>query len=67
MSESMLKTRKIISGLLGRHENFTDGSFSECYVVPREKAVVLKAEAYAPADKETIKQLISEAIEKLRT
>ena len=67
MSESMLKTRKIISGLLGRHEDFTDGSFSECYVVHSEKAVVLKAEAYASADKETIKQLISDVIEKLRT
>ena len=33
----------------------------------REKAVVLKAEAYAAADKETIKQLISDVIEKLRT
>ena len=44
-----------------------DGSFSECYVVHREKAVVLKAEAYASADKETIKLLISEVIEKLRT
>jgi hypothetical protein len=67
MSESILKTRKIISGLLGRHEDFTDGSFSECYVVHREKAVVLKAEAYIAADKETIKQLISDVIEKLRT
>ena len=44
-----------------------DGSFSECYVVHREKAVVLKAEAYTSADKETIKLLISEVIEKLRT
>ena len=28
MSESILKTRKIVSGLLGRHEDFSDGILS---------------------------------------
>ena len=67
MSESMLKTRKIVSGLLGRHEDFSDGILDECYVVHHSKAVVVSSLAFQSPDKETIKQLISEIIEKLRT
>jgi len=67
MAESILKTRKIVSGLLGRHEDFTDGPFEECYVVHNSKAVVIMAEDYSSPDKETIRQVISEVIEKLRT
>ena len=67
MSESILKTKKIVSGLFGRHEDFTDGSLDECYVVHHSKAVVVKADAFAAPDKESIKQLIADVIEKLRT
>lgn len=67
MSESILKTRKIVSGLFGRHEDFTQGSLDECYVVHNSKAVVVKADAYANSDKESVKQLIKEVIERLRT
>lgn len=67
MSESILKTRKIVSGLMGRHEDFTNGPFDECYVVHNNRAVVVKAETFSVPNKETIKQLISEVIEKLRT
>ena len=67
MSESILKTRKIVSGLFGRHEDFTQGDLDECYVVHHSKAVVVKAEAFALSDKESVKQLINEVIEKLRT
>ena len=67
MSESILKTRKIVSGLLGRHEDFTQGSLDECYVVHNSKAVVVKSDAYAAPEKETIRQIINEVIEKLRT
>jgi len=67
MSESILKTRKIVSGLLGRHEDFTQGSLDECYVVHNSKAVVVKSDAYSAPDKETIRQIINEVIEKLRT
>ena len=49
MSESILKTKKIVSGLFGR------------------QAVVVKADAFAAPDKETIKQLINDVIERLRT
>lgn len=67
MSESILKTKKIVSGLWGRHEDFMDGSLDECYVVHNNKAVVVMADAFANLEKEVIKQLISETIEKLRT
>ena len=67
MSESILKTKKIVSGLFGRHEDFSEGSLEECYVVHNSKAVVVNADAFAAPDKETIKQLINDVIERLRT
>ena len=67
MSESILKTKKIVSGLFGRHEDFSHGKLDECYVVHNGKAVVIKADAFEASDKETIKQIINDVIEKLRT
>lgn len=67
MAESILKTKKIVSGLFGRHEDFTQGTLDECYVVHNSKAVVVKSEDFAAPDKETIKQIINDVIEKLRT
>ena len=67
MSESILKTKKIVSGLFGRHDDFSQGTLEECYVVHNSKAVVVKSDAFAAPDKETIKQLINDVIEKLRT
>ncbi|MBQ9672933.1 MAG: hypothetical protein IJV34_08800 [Prevotella sp.] len=67
LAESVLKTRKIVSGLLGRHEDFSDSSLDECYIVHQGRAVVLDASAYAATDKESIRQIISDVIEKLRT
>jgi hypothetical protein len=67
MSESILKTKKIVSGLFGRHEDFIQGSLDECYVVHNNKAVVVRADAFAAPDKKSIKQLINEVIERLRT
>ena len=67
MSESILKTKKIVSGLFGRHEDFSQGTLDECYVVHNSKAVVITSDAYAAPDKESIKQLINDVIEKLRT
>ena len=67
MSESILKTKKIVSGLFGRHEDFSEGSLEECYVVHNSKAVVVNADAFSAPDKETIKQLIKDVIERLRT
>ena len=67
MSESILKTKKIVSGLFGRHEDFTQGSLDECYVVHNSKAVVIKPETFAAPDKDSIKQLINDVINKLRT
>ena len=67
MSESILKTRKIVSGLLGRHEDFSDGLLDECYVVHNSKAVVVSSANFSSPDKAAIKQIISEIIEKLRT
>ena len=52
MSESILKTKKIVSGL---------------YVVHNSKAVVVNSDAFSAPDKETIKQLIKDVIERLRT
>jgi hypothetical protein len=67
MSESILKTKKIVSGLFGRHEDFTEGDLDECYIVHNKKAVVVKSDAFAAPNKETIKQIINDVIEKLRT
>ena len=67
MSESILKTKKIVSGLFGRHEDFSEGSLEECYVVHNSKAVVVNSDAFSAPDKETIKQLIKDVIERLRT
>lgn len=66
LADSVLKTRKIVSGLLGRREDFIDGSLDECYIVHQSQAVVVEASAYASIDKDTIKQIISEVIEKLK-
>jgi len=67
MSDSILKTKKIVSGLLGRHEDFTQGCLDECYVVHNSKAVVVKSEAFTAPDKEIIKRIINDVIERLRT
>ena len=67
MSESILKTKKIVSGLIGRHKDFTQGELDECYVVHNSKAVVVKSEAFTAPDKESIKKIINDVIEKLRT
>ena len=63
----ILKTKKIVSGLFGRHEDFSQGTLEECYVVHNSKAVVVKSDDFSAPDKETIKQLIHDVIEKLRT
>ena len=67
MCESILKTKKIVSGLFGRHEDFVQGSLDECYVVHHGKAVVLTSEAFAVSDKESIKRIITDIIGQLRT
>ena len=67
MSESILKTKKIAAGLFGRHEDFSQGMLDECYVVHNSKAVVVKSDAFAAPDKESIKQMINSVIERLRT
>ena len=67
MSGSVLKTKKIASGIYGRHEDFTSGSISECYVVHNSKAVVLKHDVFAVSDKDIVKRMIEQEVEKLRT
>lgn len=67
MSEKAIQTRKIASGIYGRHENFASGIVSECYVVHNGIAVVVKPDVFASFDKDTIKHLIEELLEKLRT
>lgn len=67
MSGNVLKTKKIASGIYGRHEDFETGNISECYVVHNSKAVVVKPDVFDASDKDTSKQLIEEEVEKLRT
>lgn len=68
MANSILKTKKIASGIYGRHEDFTSGSINECYVVHNSKAVVVKPDLFTAAyDKDVAKQGIENEIEKLRT
>ena len=42
-------------------------ALDECYVVHNSKAVVVKSDAFTSPDKETIKNIIYDVIEKLRT
>lgn len=67
MSDSILKTKKIVSGLYGCHDDFSQGRLEECYVIHSNKTVVIRSGSFAPSNKETIKQLINDLIEKLRT
>ena len=67
MADSILKTKKITSGIYGRHEDFKSGNINECYVVHNSKAVVVKSNVFSVSDKDTTKQLIEDEIEKLRT
>ena len=67
LSETISKSKIMVPGLFGRHDDFTQGALDECYVVHNSKAVVIKSNTFAAPDKESIKQLINEVIEKLRT
>lgn len=67
MADCILKTKKIASGIYGRHEDFTSGSINECYIVHNSKAVVVKPDMFYAIDKDTTKQWIEDEIEKLRT
>jgi len=67
MADSILKTKKIASGIYGRHEDFTSGSINECYVVHNSKAIVVKPDVFTFSDKDAIKQKIVDEIEKPRT
>ena len=63
MSVKAIQTRKIASGIYGRHEDFASGIVSECYVVHNGIAVVVKPDVFANSDKDTIKHLIEELLE----
>lgn len=67
MAVNLLKTRKIVSGIYGRHEDFMSGRIKECYAVHNSKAVVVKSFVFNVSDRDEVKRLIEEAIEKLRT
>ena len=67
MADNLLKTRKIASGIYGRHEDFTSGIINECYVVHKSKAIVVKPNVFAVSDKDISKQWIEDELEKLRT
>lgn len=67
MSDCILKTKKIVSGIFGRHEDFRQGNLDECYLVHKGKAVVVTSNAFVDFDKESVKQIINNMIEKLRT
>lgn len=67
MAKTALKTKKIISGIYGRHMDFTIGLINECYVVHNSRAVVVGLDVFGVSDKDEVKRLIEKAIEKLRT
>lgn len=67
MAESPLKTRKIASGIYGRHEDFVSGRIKECYLVHNNKAVVVKPDVFSNTEKDELKRLIEKTVEKLRT
>ena len=67
MANAELKTKKIVSGIIGRHNDFKSGSITECYMVHNSKAVVVKPEVFTESDKNTVKRRVEEEVEKLRT
>ena len=67
MADNILKTKKIASGIYGRHEDFISGSINECYMVHNNKAVVVMPDVFAASDKDAVKLLIENEVEKLRT
>ena len=67
MADNILKTKKIASGIYGRHEDFISGIINECYIVHNNNAVVVKSDVFAASDKDTAKRQIEDVIEKLRT
>jgi len=67
LAGSILKTKKIASGIYGRHEDFTSGSINECYVVHNSKAIVEKPDSFTASNKDIVKQWIEDEVEKLRT
>lgn len=67
MAEKALKTKKIISGIYGRHEDFTSRRIDECYLVHNNRAVVVRSDVFSVSNKDEVKRLIEETIEKLRT
>lgn len=67
MAGAILKTKKIASGIYGRHGDFESGKINECYVVHNNKAVVVKPYVFDASNKDAIKQSIEEELEKLRT
>ena len=67
MADCILKTKKIASGIYGRHEDFKSGSINDCYVVYNSKAIVVKPEVFSVSDKDIVKQCIEDEVEKLRT
>lgn len=67
MAESPLKTRKIASGIYGRHEDFVSGQIKECYLVHNNKAIVEKSDVISNTEKDELKRLIEKTVEKLRT
>ena len=67
MAECTLKTKKIASGIYGRHEDFSSGSINECYIVHNSKAIVVRPNVFSTLEKDAVKQKIMDEIEKLRT
>lgn len=67
LQDAELKTKKIVSGLLGRHEDFQDGSFLECYIVHRGNAVLITKDIFMMNDKEEIRLALAECIKELET
>ena len=67
MANNILKTKKIASGIYGRHEDFISGIINECYIVHNNNAVVVKSDVFDASDKDTAKRQIEDVIEKLRT
>ncbi len=67
MADNILKTKKIASGIYGRHEDFMSGSINECYVVHNSKAIVVRPNVFSTLEKDAVKQKIMDEIEKLRT
>lgn len=64
MRNNPLRSKKLARQISGRIEDFISGAIKECYVIYREKAIVIRAEDFNALNKKDIQDHLSRMIKK---